>query len=404
MTRALMVAEERGTPDRIQLGGAGAMKQTIEDLNAVRAFVASAMINGQDFGVIPGTGKKSTLLLPGAQKALMYFNVYPDFDVETRELESGHVEYIVKTHLRSRVSQSLVGSGLGSCSTMESKYRWRSAVLKCPQCGKGAIIKGKQEYGGGWVCFKRKDGCGAKFDDSDPAIVSQPVGKTENPDIYDQRNTVLKMAKKRSLVDSAHGLGCMSELFTQDLEDFGEILPAYTADEEPEPPPRGRESNTASRPTNRRRQEPFSPNRYKATPGDVRAFTDAVHAYCDSANAYWADQHTDDYGSLTVEIKDLVSPFQLVNHTLKHFQVTFDKGEGKHNERQRAGASLWVQDPRAVESEWKRYARELATEAAEKLRLQSEAEDGQGEAESQEMNEQLEGATAVREPGCDDDL
>jgi hypothetical protein len=34
----------------------------------------------------------------------------------------------------------------------------------CPVCGVvGAIIKGKPEYGGGWLCFQKKGGCGAKF-------------------------------------------------------------------------------------------------------------------------------------------------------------------------------------------------------------------------------------------------
>lgn len=35
----------------------------------------------------------------------------------------------------------------------------------CPQCQKPAIIKGRAEYGGGWLCFKKKGGCGAKFPD-----------------------------------------------------------------------------------------------------------------------------------------------------------------------------------------------------------------------------------------------
>lgn len=36
---------------------------------------------------------------------------------------------------------------------------------KCPTCGANAIIKGKEEYGGGWLCFKKKGGCGDKFTD-----------------------------------------------------------------------------------------------------------------------------------------------------------------------------------------------------------------------------------------------
>lgn len=37
----------------------------------------------------------------------------------------------------------------------------------CPKCGRDAIIKGKEEYGGGYVCFKKhkEGGCGAKFPD-----------------------------------------------------------------------------------------------------------------------------------------------------------------------------------------------------------------------------------------------
>ena len=39
---------------------------------------------------------------------------------------------------------------------------------ECPKCGAEAIIKGKEEYGGGWLCWKEKGGCNAKFTE-DPA-------------------------------------------------------------------------------------------------------------------------------------------------------------------------------------------------------------------------------------------
>lgn len=36
-----------------------------------------------------------------------------------------------------------------------------AGALNCPECGKSkAVIKGKEEYGGGWLCFKKKGGCG----------------------------------------------------------------------------------------------------------------------------------------------------------------------------------------------------------------------------------------------------
>jgi hypothetical protein len=40
--------------------------------------------------------------------------------------------------------------------------------IPCASCGQKALIKGKEQYGGGWVCFKKKGGCGQKFNE-DPA-------------------------------------------------------------------------------------------------------------------------------------------------------------------------------------------------------------------------------------------
>lgn len=43
----------------------------------------------------------------------------------------------------------------------------RSDYLICPRCGKDAIIKGSPKYGGGRVCWKKRDGCGAKWTDEE---------------------------------------------------------------------------------------------------------------------------------------------------------------------------------------------------------------------------------------------
>ena len=58
--------------------------------------------------------------------------------------------------------------GIASREEMEKTDRMkqddqRSEVM-CPDCGSGAsVIKGKPEYGGGYLCFKKKGGCGAKW-------------------------------------------------------------------------------------------------------------------------------------------------------------------------------------------------------------------------------------------------
>lgn len=178
--------------------------------------------DGGDYGIIPGAGKKKVLLKSGADKLCDVYALADTYLILTRteDWESGLFAYDIECRLSSRVDDSLVGSGLGSCSSFESKYRYRAAGRKCPKCEKtDTIIKGKAEYGGGWICFAKKNGCGAKFRDGDKSIEGQDVGRVENPDIVDTRNTVLKMAKKRAKIDAVIGVTRSSGIFTQDLED-----------------------------------------------------------------------------------------------------------------------------------------------------------------------------------------
>jgi hypothetical protein len=50
--------------------------------------------------------------------------------------------------------------------------------------------------------------------------VTGDEGRSENPDIADLYNTVLKMAKKRAFVDATITATAASDFFTQDVEDF----------------------------------------------------------------------------------------------------------------------------------------------------------------------------------------
>lgn len=187
-------------------------------LDVIRQAMAEQMTPAVDYGVIPGTNKP-TLLKPGAEKLSVLFQL----DVQlVNEKEWGPDDHLTVTShatvFHAPTGQRL-GYGEGMCSTREKKYAKRRGERVCPECGKPAIIKGKQEFGGGWLCFKRKDGCGAKFKDGDEAIESQVVGDVENPDLPDAYNTVLKMAEKRARVDAVLAVTGASALFTQDVED-----------------------------------------------------------------------------------------------------------------------------------------------------------------------------------------
>jgi hypothetical protein len=209
---------------------------TAQDIKAqvqlIQEVMQAVMQEGHHYGVIPGT-EKPTLLKPGAEKLTMTFRLAPMLQVQARDLDDVHREYQVRCTLVHIPTGRVYGEGVGLCSTLESRYRYRYAERTCPRCGRATIIKGRAEYGGGWLCYQRKGGCGAKFTAQDPAITHQQVGRMENPDIADTYNTVLKMAKKRALIDATLTATAASDIFTQDLEDSLAVAVESPASEVP---------------------------------------------------------------------------------------------------------------------------------------------------------------------------
>lgn len=219
------------------------MTQAIERRDVILKATQNLMQPDVDFGVIPGTGTKPALLQPGADKLCNLFGLSVQYDfMEKVEDWSGRDHggepfFYYQVKGRAFRGDYLVGEGIGSCSSWESKYRYRKGERKCPECGAESIIKGKAEYGGGWICFQKKGGCGAKFKAGDQLIEGQETGRRPNPDIADQVNTILKMAVKRAKVATVINATSASEFFTQDVEDFPQYEPEdprYTAP----PPPR----------------------------------------------------------------------------------------------------------------------------------------------------------------------
>jgi hypothetical protein len=217
--RALVAVE------RARFMPAMSIESAVERYNAVTEFVSRVLRKDVDYGVIPGTEKR-TLLKPGAEKLTTFFGLSTRFELLERiEDWTGDEHggepffyYLYRCHLfRGDV---LIAEGDASCNSREAKYRWREAQRACPACGQAAIIKGREEYGGGWVCFKKKGGCGAKYPDGDQTIESQQTGRVFNPDIADQVNTIQKMSQKRSLVGAVLLAVNASEFFTQDVEDM----------------------------------------------------------------------------------------------------------------------------------------------------------------------------------------
>lgn len=202
-------------------------------VNLIQSVMQEVMRKDEHYGVIPGTGSKPSLLKAGAEKLCLVFRLAPDYEIDEKR-EGPHVTITSKCMLTHIPTGQRFGAGMGSCSTRESKYAFRNAAIKCPNCQQAAVIKGKEEYGGGWVCFKKKGGCGSKFPDGEKLIEGQPSGRVPNEDLADQYNTVLKMANKRSLVAAVLNTTAASDIFTQDIEDLPHVVAPAAAPVEAE--------------------------------------------------------------------------------------------------------------------------------------------------------------------------
>ncbi len=188
-------------------------------------------ING-DYGEIPGT-KKKTLLQPGAQKLDNLFGLIAKPVVEEKLLDwtgedhDGEPFFYFEIRCQLWRGEYLMGEGLGSCNSWESKYRFRTAERSCPVCRRENIRKSKTEKGG-WYCWKNTGGCGATFPEGDPSIEKQEVGKKPNADICDVVNTIMKMAFKRAHIAATINATSASEFFSQDVEDQAQSSHALT--------------------------------------------------------------------------------------------------------------------------------------------------------------------------------
>ena len=152
--------------------------QTMSKIEEFQSLIKSHLTENHDYGIIPGTSKP-TLLKPGAEKILMLLGLTSEFDIldSTRNFDRGFFQYQVKCRLFK--NGVLITEGLGACNTMETKY-----ILQDP---------------------------------------------------YTLDNTVLKMAKKRALVDATLMVASLSQLFTQDIEDMDFSRKAKPAAAEPKP-------------------------------------------------------------------------------------------------------------------------------------------------------------------------
>lgn len=167
------------------------------DAHLIQEVMKSVMKDKTHYGKIPGCGDKPALLKPGAEKIMSTFRISPDPIVE--DLSGPDViRYRVKVRMMS-ASGIFLGAGLGECSSNETKYKWRKAYKNeyddMPEDRRRVKHKSNRN--------------GENYDEYQIRV-----------EIADVANTVLKMAKKRALVDGVLTVTAASDIFAQDIEDL----------------------------------------------------------------------------------------------------------------------------------------------------------------------------------------
>lgn len=215
-----------------------------EGLQALQALMKTVMVEGEHYGKVPGCGDKPALFKPGAELLCEFYQLIPEIEFLVTTEDWDRVpelfDYTIKVTLKRKSDNSIVAVGVGSCNSYEAKYKYRPGAVKggreCPECKKTGTVKrsgfpnkdGAFKDQKGWYCHAAVGGCGEQWGNpKEPSIVNQeietgPVERSLNPDVPAQKNTVLKMAKKRALVDAALMGTRSSNLFTQDIEDFSD--------------------------------------------------------------------------------------------------------------------------------------------------------------------------------------
>jgi len=198
----------------------------------IHSLMKDVMKEGTHYGTIPGT-PKPTLYKAGAEKINFMFRLsatYPISECIIKDLPDGHREVIATCILTHIPTGKVWGTAIGSCTTMEGKYRFRNDVEWTGKTIPQAYWKDKDVSllgGRDFVAKKNDDG---KWE------IAKKSGKIEHDNPADYYNVILKMAQKRAMTSADVGSTACSDIFTVDVQDMPEVIPgAKDFKQEPEP-------------------------------------------------------------------------------------------------------------------------------------------------------------------------
>jgi hypothetical protein len=88
----------------------------------------------------------------------------------------------------------------------------RAPAPECPACKTNKhVIKGKEEFGGGWLCWKNKGGCGEKWQDAPPPAQAEPEAKEPPPEV------AAALAEWREKIDNGADLDAINAILLSEF-------------------------------------------------------------------------------------------------------------------------------------------------------------------------------------------
>ena len=206
------------------------IESLLGQVKLIQDVMSRIMVEDEHYGTIPGT-KKPTLYKPGAEKLCLTFRLDPDYEIIREIREKDFIAYTVKCNLTHIPTGQNSASGIGSCNSRESKYRYRfieeSTGIPVPKKYWDARKKGDNKEMKRFLQVPNFDPENLRAAKIDGEWIIARSEKVENDNPWDLDNTLIKMGCKRALVAAILNATAASDIFTQDIEDMpAEIINA----------------------------------------------------------------------------------------------------------------------------------------------------------------------------------
>lgn len=191
--------------------------EAVAQLALLREFRKRVLVQGTDYGTIPGVQKPS-LFKPGAEKLCNVFALAVEHQLveKVEDWEKGFFAYTFRAVIRSRRDGGIVADCLGSCNSLEDKYRYRTVPV--------------------WEATEEQKAKAVKTIERKAKKTGKPfkLYLVANTEPYSLVNTLQKMAQKRAMIGAVLIATRASEEYTQDVEDLAhvdaEVEPTTAAD------------------------------------------------------------------------------------------------------------------------------------------------------------------------------